>query len=87
MLAILVYLSPEFVFVLHSSSHAGHITAACITLHLIILTIFSEIFTGYFIYCNFNIFPDQQKLQLATRRMASHVWQRAQQSSAWRFYG
>jgi hypothetical protein len=49
MLAILVYLSPEFVFMLHSSSHAGHITAACIPLHLIILTMFSEIFTGCFI--------------------------------------
>jgi positive regulator of sigma E activity len=73
MLAFLVYLSPEFVFMLHTSSHAGHITAACITLYLIILIVFSEIFTGYFIYCNFNIFSGQQKLQLATHRMASRV--------------
>jgi hypothetical protein len=58
---------------LHSSSHAGHITAACVTLHLVILIILSEIFTGYFTYCNFDIFPGQQKLQLATHRVASHV--------------
>jgi len=58
---------------LHSSSPAGHITAACVTGHLIILMIFSEIFTGYFTYCNFNIFPGQQKLQLAMLRMASHA--------------
>ena len=58
---------------LHSSSPAGHITAACVTLHLIILMIFTEIFTGYFTYRNFNIFPGQQKLQLATHRMASDV--------------
>jgi len=58
------FISPEFVFMLHSSSHAGHITAACVTGHLIILMIFSEIFTGYFTYCNFNIFSRSAEIAI-----------------------